>query len=53
MQVILENAAEETPWMADIYAKVAEAEQQLRNDEAVDAKEALQALRDRIRNDAC
>lgn len=53
MQVILENASEETLWMADIYAKVAEAEQQLRNGEAVDAKGTLQALRDKIRNDAC
>lgn len=35
------------------HLQVAEAEQQLRNDEAVDAKEALQAMRDRIRNDAC
>ncbi len=41
------KAYEEKLWMADIYAKVAEAEQQLRNGEAVDAKEALSALREK------
>lgn len=34
---------------AELYAKVAEAEQQLRNGEAVDARDALQALRDTYR----
>lgn len=46
MQVTKNNAAEEAQWMADLYAKVAEAEQQLRNGEEIDARDALQALRD-------
>ena len=36
MQVTKNNAAEEAQWMADLYAKVAEAEQQLQNGEEVD-----------------
>lgn len=46
MQVTKNNAAEEARWMADLYAKVAEAEQQLRNGEEVDVWDALQALRE-------
>lgn len=46
MQVTKNNAAEEARWMADLHAKVAEAEQQLRNGEEVDAWDALQALRE-------
>ncbi len=49
MQVTKNNTAEEAQWMADLYAKVAEAEQQLRNGEEVDAWKALQALRDTYR----
>ena len=49
MQVTVNNTAEEAQWRAELYAKVAEAEQQLRNGEEVDAKDALQALRDTYR----
>lgn len=49
VQVTVNNTAEEAQWMDELYAKVAEAEQQLRNGEAVDARDALQALRDTYR----
>lgn len=38
---------EEKLWKADLYAKVAEAEQQLQNGEGQDAREALRALREK------
>ena len=38
---------EEKLWKADLYAKVAEAEQQLQNGEGQDAREALSALREK------
>lgn len=41
------KAYEEKMWMADIYAKVVEAEQQLQKGEAIDAREALNALREK------
>ena len=41
------KAYEEKLWLADVYAKVAEAELQLQNGEAVDAREALSALREK------
>ena len=38
---------EEKLWKADLYAKVAEAEQELQNGEGQDAREALSALREK------
>lgn len=38
---------EEKLWKADLYAKVAEAEQQLQNGGGKDAREALSALREK------
>lgn len=38
---------EEMLWKADLYAKVAEAEQQLQNGEGQDAREALSALQEK------
>lgn len=41
------KAYEEKLWLADVYAKVAEAELQQRNGEEMDAREALSALREK------
>ena len=41
------KAYEEKLWLADIYAKVAEAELQQQNGEEMDAREALRALREK------
>ena len=38
---------EEKLWKADLYAKVAEAKQQLQNGEGQDAREALSVLREK------
>lgn len=41
------KAYEEKLWLADVYAKVAEAELQQQNGEEIDAREALSALREK------
>ena len=41
------KAYEEKMWMLDVYAKLAEAEQDLQNGESVDARTALKALREK------
>lgn len=41
------KAYEEKMWMLDVYAKLAEAEQELQNGEGVDARTALNALREK------
>ena len=41
------KAYEEKIWMLDVYAKLAEAEQELQNGEGVDARTALKALREK------
>ena len=41
------KAYEEKLWLADVYAKVAEAELQQQNGEEMDAREALSALREK------
>ena len=45
--MMLDNTAEEKLWLADVYAKVAEAELQQQNGEEMDAREALSALREK------
>lgn len=47
VQMMLDNTAEEKLWLADVYAKVAEAELQQQNGEEMDAREALSALREK------
>lgn len=42
------KAYEEKLWMADVYAKLAQAEQELQNGEAVDARAALRTLREQL-----
>lgn len=42
------KAYEEKLWMADIYAKLAQAESELQNGEMVDARAALDALREKL-----
>lgn len=42
------KAYEEKLWMADVYAKLAQAEQELQNGEAVDARTALRSLREQF-----
>ena len=41
------KAYEEKLWLADVYAKVAEAELQQQNGEEMDAREVLSALREK------
>ena len=41
------KAYEEKLWLADVYAKMAEAELQQQNGEEMDAREALSALREK------
>ncbi len=41
------KAYEEKLWLADVYAKVAEAELQQQNGEEIDAREVLSALREK------
>lgn len=41
------KAYEEKLWLADVYAKVAEAELQQQNGEEIDARETLSALREK------
>ena len=47
VQMILDDIPEEKLWLADVYAKVAEAELQQQNGEKMDAREALSALREK------
>ncbi len=47
VQMILNDTSEEKLWMADLHAKVAEAELQQQNGEEMDAREALSALREK------
>lgn len=47
VQIILDDAPEEKLWLADLHAKVAEAELQQQNGEEMDAREALSALREK------
>lgn len=42
------KAYEEKLWMADVYAKLVQAEQELQNGEAVDARAALSTLREQF-----
>lgn len=42
------KAYEEKLWMADVYAKLAQAEQELQNGEAVEARAALRTLREQL-----
>lgn len=42
------KAYEEKLWMADVYAKLAQAEHELQNGEAVDARVALRTLREQF-----
>lgn len=42
------KAYEEKLWMVDVYAKLAQAEQELQNGEAVDARAALRTLREQL-----
>lgn len=41
------KAYEEKMWMLDVYAKLAEAEQELQDGEGVDARSALKSLREK------
>lgn len=47
VQMILNDTSEEKLWMADLHAKVAEAELQQQNGEEMDAREALSVLREK------